>query len=271
MSILENILENTRQEVAVIKKTMPLEQLREMSGFQRQCFSLVKALHHKEVSIIAEIKKASPSRGIIRKDFNPLAIAKEYVAGGASAISMLTDKKYFRGDIQFISDVRAFISLPILRKDFIVDSYQLTEAKAFGADAVLLIAAALEPKQLHDLYDEANELGLDCLVEVHNEQELETLDLKQVKIIGINNRNLFDFTVDVNTTLRVAAEIPKGITIVSESGISSRSDIDQLAEHGIHAVLVGESLMRAESPGKALESLLTPTRKNDTIRKERME
>jgi indole-3-glycerol phosphate synthase len=261
MSILEEILENTRQEVAVSKIIMPLEQLKAMPGFQRQCFSLVNALHREEVSIIAEIKKASPSKGVIRKDFDPTVLAREYAQNGASAISILTDKKYFQGNIRFISDVRASVSLPILRKDFIIDSYQLTEAKAFGADAVLLIAAALEPKQLHDLHDKANELGLECLVEVHNEQELATLDLKQVKIVGINNRDLSDFTVDVTTTLRVASIIPKDITIVSESGISNRADIDHLAAHGIHAVLVGESLMRAVNPGKALKALLTPSGK----------
>jgi indole-3-glycerol phosphate synthase len=263
MSILENILVNTRQEVAVSKKTMPLEQLKEMHGFQRHCFSLMKALHRKEVSIIAEIKKASPSKGLIRKNFDPSVLVREYMKNGASAISILTDKKYFQGNIRFLSDVRASVSLPILRKDFIVDSYQLTEAKAFGADAILLIAAALEPSQLRELYDEATQLGLDSLVEIHNEQELESLDLNQIRIVGINNRNLSDFTVDVTTTLRIAAKIPKGIIIVSESGISSRADIDHLAAHGIHAVLVGENLMRAESPGKALRLLLTPAKKND--------
>jgi indole-3-glycerol phosphate synthase len=262
MNILENILENTRQEIATEKKITPLQQLKEMPGFQRRCYSLLKALHRKEVSIIAEIKKASPSKGVIRKDFDPYILAREYEENGASAISMLTDKKYFQGNIRFISDVRASVSLPILRKDFIVDSYQLTEAKAFGADAILLIAAALEPNQLRKLHDEATQLGLDSLVEVHNEQELESLDLKQVKIVGINNRNLSDFTVDVTTTLRITSQIPKGIIIVSESGISSRADIDHLATHGIHAVLVGESLMRAESPGKALKLLLTRTKNN---------
>jgi len=263
MSILEEILKNTRQEVGVFKKILPLEQLREMPGFQRQCFSLVNALLHEEVSIIAEIKKASPSKGVIRKDFDPYALAREYEENGARAISMLTDKKYFQGNIRFISDVRSSLSLPILRKDFIIDSYQLMEAKAFGADAVLLIAAALEPKYLCDLFAEAKELGLDCLVEVHNEQELETLDLKQVKLVGINNRNLSDFTVDVTTTFRIASIIPKGITVVSESGISNRTEIDILQAHGIHAVLVGECLMRAENPGQALKSLLTPMRKNE--------
>jgi indole-3-glycerol phosphate synthase len=263
MNILEEILENTRQEVGVAKKIMSLEQLREMPGFQRNCFTLANALHQKEVSVIAEIKKASPSKGVIRKDFDHHILAREYAENGASAISMLTDKKYFQGNIRFISEVRASVSLPILRKDFIIDSYQLSEAKAFGADAVLLIAAALEPKQLRNLYDEAKELGLDCLVEVHNEQELAALDLEQVRIVGINNRSLSDFTVDVTTTLRVASNIPKNIIIVSESGISDRADIEYLGAHGIHAVLVGEQLMRAESPGKELKSLLTPRRKNE--------
>jgi indole-3-glycerol phosphate synthase len=271
MSILEEILNNTRQEVATTKKNVPLKQLREMPGFQRHCFSFMKALHCKNISIIAEIKKASPSKGIIRKNFDPYLLAREYAENGASAISILTDKKYFQGNIRFILDVRESISLPILRKDFIVDSYQLTEAKAFGADAILLISAALEPNQLRDLHDEATQLGLYSLVEVHNEQELESLDLKQVKIVGINNRNLSDFTVDVTTTIRLASQIPEDIIIVSESGISNRADIDQLAAHGIHAVLVGESLMRAENPGKALKSLLTPARKNDTIQKEHTE
>jgi indole-3-glycerol phosphate synthase len=261
MSILENILENTRQEVVVSKKIMPLQQLKEMPGFQRNSFPFSKAIRHEEVSIIAEIKKASPSKGIIRNDFDHYTLAREYENNGAVAISMLTDKKYFQGNIRFISDIRSSSSLPILRKDFIVDSYQLAEAKAFGADAVLLIVAALEPKRLHDLHDQATELGLDCLVEVHNEKELASLDLKQVRIVGINNRNLSDFTVDMQTTLRIAPQIPKDIVVVSESGISTRADVEYLAEHGIYAVLVGESLMRAEKPGKALTSLLTPMRK----------
>jgi indole-3-glycerol phosphate synthase len=260
MTILENILENTRQEVAIAKKIMPIEQLKDMPGFHRQCFSLADSLRHKEVSIIAEIKKASPSKGVIRKDFDHYAIAREYVENGASAISMLTDKKYFQGSIRFISDIRSSVSLPILRKDFIVDPYQVAEAKAFGADAILLIVAALDPKQLHDLHDEADELGLDCLVEVHSEQELAVLDLKQVRMIGINNRNLSDFTIDVTTTLRVASQISEVMTVVSESGIANRADVEYLAVHGVHAVLVGESLMRSESPGAALRSLLTPTR-----------
>jgi indole-3-glycerol phosphate synthase len=256
MSILKEILYNTRQEVISLKRVLPLRQLRDMPGFRRQCFSLVKALSHKKVGIIAEIKKASPSKGIIRKDFDHFALAAGYSENGASAISILTDKKYFQGDIHFISDVRSSVSIPILRKDFIIDPYQLTEAKAFGADTVLLIAAALEPNQLRDLHDGAVELGLDCLVEVHNEQELESLDLKQVKIIGINNRNLSDFSVDIKTSIRLASKIPEDLIIVSESGISNRADIDQMVSYGIYTFLIGESFMRADNPGRALKSLL---------------
>ncbi len=258
MSILNTILDNTQQEVALAKKITSLEWLKEMPHFTRQPLSLQNALRGSDVAVIAEMKKASPSKGIILQDFNALAIAEEYVAGGASALSVLTDKTYFQGDIRFITEIRSSVPVPILRKDFIIDSYQLVESKAFGADAVLLIAAALEPNRLKDLYAEASELGLDCLVEVHNEQELNMLDLKQVKMIGINNRDLVSFTVDVMTTVRVASHIPQGITIVSESGITNRDDIDRLAAYGIHAVLVGESLMRAASPGKALQALLHP-------------
>lgn len=258
MSILDTILDNTRQEVARAKKTTPLERLKEVPHFVRQALSLHSALQGRDIAIIAEIKRASPSKGIILQEFNPLTIAKEYVAGGANGLSVLSDKKYFHGDIRFIAEIRSSVPVPILRKDFIIDPYQLVESKAFGADAVLLIAAALKPNQLKDLSLEAGELGLDCLVEVHNEQELNSIDLKDVKMIGINNRDLVSFTVDIMTTARVAAYIPPGITIVSESGISSRDDIDRLAAHGIHAVLVGESLMRAASPRKALEALRHP-------------
>jgi indole-3-glycerol phosphate synthase len=150
------------------------------------------------------------------------------------------------------------VPIPILRKDFIIDSYQITEAKAFGADAILLIVAALESGQLNELHAEANELGMQCLVEVHDEKELENLNFKQVKIIGINNRNLSDFTIDMSTTSRVASHIPEGITIVSESGIENRFDIEQLAKSGINAVLVGESLIRSANAKDALRGLLTP-------------
>jgi indole-3-glycerol phosphate synthase len=260
MNILEDILEHKRQEIALAKKAIPAEYLEDKPDFARRCFSLHKALSKKDVAVIAEIKKASPSKKIIREDFNPLTIAREYVGGGASALSVLTDKKYFQGDIRFITDIRSSVPIPILRKDFIIDSYQLTEAKAFGADAVLLIAAALKPERLRDLFHEAAALGLECLVEVHTIHELNILNYIPAKIIGINNRNLSNFTIDISTTIRVTSRIPKDIIVVSESGITNRADINQLTTHGIHAVLVGESLMRAQNPGEALRALLSSSK-----------
>lgn len=256
MNILEEILEHKRQEIALAKKTIPLEQLKNMPDFTRKCYSLQRALSGKDTAVIAEIKKASPSKKVIREDFNPLEIARAYVGGGASALSVLTDKKFFQGDIHFIANMRSFVPIPILRKDFIIDSYQLSEAKAFGADAVLLIAAALKPERVRDLFHEAAALGLECLVEVHTIRELNILNFTPARILGVNNRNLSNFTVDISTTIRVASRIPKDIIIVSESGITSRADVERLAAHGIRAVLVGESFMRAHNPGEALRALL---------------
>ena len=260
MNILKTILDNTHHETARAQEAVPIERLKAMPGFLKKCNSLQHALLVSVPAIIAEIKKASPSKGIIREDFDHRLIARAFTDAGACALSVLTDKVFFQGDIQYIADIRMDNSIPILRKDFIIDSYQLIEAKAFGADAVLLIAAALEKNQLRDLHDEAGELGLECLVEVHNEAELESLDLSVVKIIGINNRNLLDFSMDLTTSIKLAAVIPSGITIVSESGISSRADLDLLMKNGIHVVLVGESLMRAANPGDALRALLAPER-----------
>jgi indole-3-glycerol phosphate synthase len=257
MNILEEILIQKQLDIALAKEILPLEQLRIMPNFARTCLSLQGALRGKKPAVIAEIKKASPSKNVIREDFHPLEIARAYREGGASALSVLTERKYFQGDIRTIADIRSSVPVPILRKDFIIDSYQLVEAKAFGADAVLLIAAALKPERMHALFHEATALGLECLVEVHTIQELNILNVVPAKIIGINNRNLSDFTVDISTTILLASRIPKENIIVSESGITNRSEIDKLAAHGVHAVLVGESLMRADDPVEALHSLLT--------------
>jgi indole-3-glycerol phosphate synthase len=262
MNILESILDNKRRETEQLKKVTTVEMLKGSALFPRKCFSLRAALNASAPAIIAEVKKASPSKGVIRENFDHRVIARDYTKAGASALSILTDKKFFSGDIHYIEDIRSDVSIPILRKDFIIDSYQLTEAKAFGADAILLIAACLGKEQLREYHIEAEELGLECLVEVHNEAELESLDMSLVKIIGINNRNLEDFSVDLNTSVRLSALIPNGITIVSESGISSWREIDLLMQNGINAMLVGESLMRASNPGDALRSLLIPRRKS---------
>jgi indole-3-glycerol phosphate synthase len=257
MNILETIIDNKRNEIVRAKLKMPIERLREMPGYSKKCRSLKIALNASVPAVIAEIKKASPSKGIICENFDHRNIARGYAEAGASAISVLTDKVFFQGDIRFISDIREDIAIPILRKDFIIDSYQLVEARAFGADAVLLIAAALEKYQLQELQIEAEGLGLECLVEIHNEEELKSLDLSAIKILGINNRNLLDFSVDLNTSIRLAKLVPPEITIVSESGISSREDIDLMIENGISAVLTGESLMRKSNPGEALRALMT--------------
>lgn len=256
MNILEEILEHKRQELALTKKAIPAEYLEDKPEYARRCFSLRKALGKQGMAIIAEIKKASPSKKIIREDFNPLTIAREYVNGGASALSVLTDKKYFQGDIRFITDIRPSVPIPILRKDFIIDSYQLTEAKASGADAVLLIAAAMKPERLRDLFQEATALGLECLVEIHTIHELNILNFIPARMIGINNRNLSNFTVDISTSIRLASRIPKDILVISESGITNKADIEKLTAQGIRAVLVGEHLMRAHNPGEALKALL---------------
>jgi indole-3-glycerol phosphate synthase len=263
MNILEEILKHKRQEVALAQKEVPAESLEELPYFTRHCLSLKNALGTRDLAVIAEMKKASPSRKIIREDFHPPEIAHQYVNGGASALSVLTDKKYFQGDIRFIADIRSTVPIPILRKDFIIDSYQLTEAKAFGADAVLLIAAALKPERLRDLFHEATALGLECLVEVHTLHELNVLNIIPAAMIGINNRDLSTFTVDISTSIRIASRIPKEITIVSESGITGSADIQKLAAHGIRAVLMGETFMRAENPGEALRSLLTSCREKN--------
>lgn len=256
MNFLDKILAHKREEVAARKITAPPLRLREMPFYSRPGVSLFGALHGKDLAVIAEIKRASPSRSVIREDFDPLAIAEEYVRGGASAISVLTDEIYFQGHIEYISRVRSAVPLPILRKDFIVDSYQLYEAKAYGADAVLLIAAALGVRELSELAGEAKSLGLECLIEVHNESELHSLDLDSVELLGINNRDLTTFETDLRTSIRLRPLIPPGALVVSESGISSPADLAELIRHHIHAVLIGETLMKAPHPGEALSWLL---------------
>ena len=256
MSVLETILAHKRDEVAADKKAVSFDSLKDLPGFTRPCVSLQRALRGKHLAIIAEIKKASPSQNVIREDFDPVAIAHEYQGAGASAISMLTDRKFFQGSLDYIDNIRADISIPILRKDFTVDPYQLYQSKAHGADAVLLIAAALAETQLQELHDEANDIGLECLVEIHSEAELESLDLNRVRLLGINNRDLKTFNTDLRTSIRLKALVPPDILLVSESGINTRNDVEQLLLHGIHAMLIGESLMRAQSPGKALAELL---------------
>ena len=250
-TILDTIVAHKRGEVAALKKRglpepHPVDPPR---GFIRGLTALKKS----NVAIIAEAKKASPSKGLIAPDFDPAAIARHYEAGGASAVSVLTDRRFFQGDLDFLVQARAAVRLPVIRKDFLIDPIQLDEAQIIGADAVLLIAAILEPAQLRDFREQAKSLGMDALVEVHDEAELEIALASGAELVGVNNRNLHDFTVDLNATFRLKALVPDGVPLVSESGIATKDDIRRLKEAGVAAALIGESLMRAGSAGTLLK------------------
>jgi indole-3-glycerol phosphate synthase len=256
MSILDDILAHKREEVAARRRATPLQHLVRMPGYLRPARSLREALSGSGPAVIAEVKKASPSKGVIRADFNHLQIAAGYVRNGAAALSVLTDERYFQGSLEHLADIRSITDVPLLRKDFIIDSYQVHEARAYGADALLLIAAALPADVLAGLYAEARRIGLEVLVEVHSGVEIEALRGVGVEIFGINNRDLRTFRTSLEVTTRLAPGIPKGALLVSESGIASGRDVAMLRSHGVNAVLVGESLMRAADPGAALAELI---------------
>ena len=251
--ILDTIVERKREEVAALKKKgiqPPDATIDPPRGFMQAL------LDAPGVAIIAEAKKASPSKGVIAPDFDPVQIAVNYKQGGAHAMSVLTDVDFFQGSIEYIPLVRNSVDLPVLRKEFIIDPLQIEEAVAFGADAILLIAAILDTTELHEFRLQAEESGLDVLVEVHNEPELEKTLTAESRLIGINNRNLNNFTVDLATTFRLQRQIPAEIPLVSESGISSREDMLRLQEAGITAALIGESLMRSSEQDKTLQTFL---------------
>lgn len=207
------------------------------------------------VAIIAEVKKASPSRGVLRRDFNPAALARTYAENGAAAISVLTERFYFLGDWRHLKTVRSAVDIPVLRKDFIFCEEQVAESRLLGADAILLIAAVLRDDQLERLLEFADQKGLQCLVEVHDEKELERAVSAGACIIGINNRDLWTFETDLSVTERLAPMVPQGCTIVSESGIQTPEDIERVRQAGVHAVLIGEALVREEDPGVMLRTL----------------
>ncbi len=217
--------------------------------------SLQRALNAGRSAVIAEAKKASPSKGVIREHFDPAAIARSYEQGGASCLSVLTDHDFFQGHEDYLQQARAACALPVIRKDFIVDPYQVVEARAIGADCILLIAACLDDVQMADLARCAQELGMDVLIEVHDREELErSLPLNQV-LVGINNRNLHTFEVSLTTTFSLLPHIPAGRIVVTESGILDRSDVQQMREHHVNSFLVGETFMRADDPGARLRDL----------------
>lgn len=245
-SVLAKIIENKKAETARRKKEFSLEQMIARSKAAGPRRSLVSALSNKQrACIIAEIKRASPSAGLIRPDFDPVAIAMQYTAAGADAVSVLTEELYFKGSLDFLGIVRAATPLPVLRKDFIIDRYHVYEAAAAGADAILLIAHILEAGVLKELSACAAEAGLDVLFEVHREEELDAVLACAPRIVGINNRDLEDLSVDTGTAARIAPKLPAGIIAVAESGITARHDIERYEGAGIHAFLIGETLMRS--------------------------
>lgn len=250
--ILDTIVEQKKLEVDLLRRqgiSAPDCDIAPPRGFQKALVG------HPGVAVIAEAKKASPSKGVICPDFDPAAIARDYQAGGAQAMSVLTDEKFFQGSLAYIPLVRATVDLPVLRKDFIIDPLQIEQSKDYGADAILLIAAILETAQMKDFLAQAFELGLDVLVEVHDEHEVEKALKAESLLIGVNNRDLRDFTMDLETTFRLKRIIPKDIPVVSESGIRNHQDMLRLAEHDIVAALVGETLMRAGNRVQGLREL----------------
>lgn len=254
--ILDEILAHKRAEVARAKAACPASEIARRAAAAAAPRPFRRALLEAPAPrIVAEIKRRSPSRGEIRPGFDPVSCAKAYADAGAAALSVLTDERFFGGHLDFLDAVRGSVSVPLLRKDFVIDAYQVDEARAHGADAVLLIAAALSPAELATLRAHAEDLGLDALVEVHDEAELEAALGAEATFIGVNNRDLRTFQVDLGVTERIAPSVPEGVVVVAESGIFSPEDIARLSAAGAHAFLVGESLMREEDLGLALRRL----------------
>ena len=257
--ILDKILKHKEKEVADAKDRVPLEMVQEQALTMPPTRGFARALKEKAqigTAIIAEVKKGSPSKGIIREDFDPVEIARIYEAAGAACLSILTDKEFFHGELSYLLQISSAVDIPLLRKEFIIDPYQIYEARAAGADAILLIAAALGEAELQEFTQLATELEMDVLLEVHNEEELETALKVPVELIGINNRDLKSFVTDLTVTERLIPMIDKDRLVVSESGINSRDDILRLQQAGAGAFLIGESLMRENDISGKLQKLL---------------
>ena len=255
---LEEIVQATRDSLARRKQARPMAELEHELAARGEGRPFQEALAHPGTSLIAEHKRRSPSAGVIREGASVTEIVQAYERGGAAAISVLTEEIHFGGSLDDLYEARAATQLPILRKDFCVDLYQLYEAKVAGADAVLLVVGSLHVDDLERLYGESQALDLDAIVEVHDEEELDVALELDVDVIGINNRNLEDFTVDIQTTVDLLAAIPTGKTVVSESGIRTRPEIEELERVGVDAVLIGETLMRAPDPEDAVRELTRP-------------
>ena len=257
MDVLARIIETKRAEVAARKCTTSLADLDAGIAEQSAPRGFRAALDAKPGhALIAEIKKASPSKGVIREDFDPPAHARAYEAGGAACLSVLTDEQWFQGSDAYLRAARAAVSLPVIRKDFMVDPWQVTESRSLGADAILLIVAALEDQRMAEIEAAAIDCGMDVLVEVHDEDELERALKLKSRLIGVNNRDLRDFTVDFQRTYDLIGKAPEDCTFVAESGLMTRADLDAMADHGVHCFLVGEALMRQDDVEAATRTLI---------------
>lgn len=259
MTILDRIVKDVQLALNTQKRMSTVSELEDSINAAPPTKDFLGALRTPHISIIAEIKKCSPSKGILRPSFNAQDLAKEYSNAPADAISVLTEENHFDGSLTHLSTVSKHSNLPVLRKDFIIDPYQLYQARAAGADAVLLIAAILDAPLLHDLLSLATELNLDCLVEVYDPSELDKIDFTEVSILGVNNRDLHTFEVNIDHSLEVFEMTDSDLVKVSESGLRSANDLAYLYQKGVDAVLIGETFMRTESPGKALQSLWEKT------------
>ena len=259
--ILKKILDKKVEEIAKSKQGISIADLEDIAkgvenprGFYR---ALQDKVSQKKPAVIAEIKKASPSQGVIRENFQPVTIAMDYAINGATCLSVLTDKEFFQGAEVYLEMVRQRCPLPVIRKDFMIDPYQIYEARALGADCILLIVAALGDSQMQELSDVATKLGMDVLVESHDAEELQRALTLDTKLIGINNRNLRTFETSLQTTLNLKAMIPADRIVITESGIHSQDDVQLMLDNNVYAFLVGESFMRADSPGQKMRELFT--------------
>jgi indole-3-glycerol phosphate synthase len=258
-TILKKILDHKQLEINVNSRKVSLAELRDRAADKPLCRGFFEAIRTKiaagQAGVIAEIKKASPSKGVIREHFVPADIAASYEAGGAACLSVLTDQQFFQGATEYLQQARQACALPVIRKDFLINDYHVYEARAMDADCILLIASALEQSRMEDMYHLATELGMDVLIEVHDEHELyRTLQLP-VPLVGINNRNLHTFEVSLDVTFQLLDDIPEDRIVVTESGILTSDDVAAMRGHDVHAFLVGEAFMRAENPGAKLHDL----------------
>ncbi len=257
--ILKKIIARKEQEVKEAIKLIPYDKMMETAYEDRTTRDFYQALKNKadlkQNAIIAEIKKASPSKGVLREDFNPIEIAKSYAQHGAACLSVLTDKDFFQGDDKYVADVRSVVTLPVLRKEFIIEPYQVFQSRVLGADCILLIAACLEDQRMEDLSMLAISCHMDVLIEVHNLEELKRVQQLRLPMVGINNRNLRTFDVTLQTTIDLLDTIDDDTLVITESGILGAQDVKLMKEHNIHSFLVGEAFMRQDNPGQALEEI----------------